>query len=263
MNLFDKIERGLAKVFRIPRMDHNIYESWKSYDMMLRATHPVFFFLIEALYNIDCSATYYWTWLKDHTYWYIVYRTTDKYHVISTGLEPGYRDSDTRMLHANFNLLKEFVEHELAWMQELSEAYDEREQVKSWCWKTKLLYYLHEGGRKSWKPNREQGLKYLDWKETLVNDGSYGFSKDDSEYGKPSIWAENAKEIRALYLWWVDDFMNRKDPHDWKKEYSSDGYFSKVPGGVLDNIIALENKYEKEEEEMLIRLMKIRKTLWT
>ena len=51
----------------------------------------------------------------DNVKYWIKYRTTDKYHVVKTGLKPGYYECDTRILHVNFNMLKDFVEVESAW----------------------------------------------------------------------------------------------------------------------------------------------------
>jgi hypothetical protein len=52
--------------------------------------------------------------VKD-TYYWVRHRTVDKYHVVRTGLEPGYYDKDTQMIHACFNLLVEFVDREQPW----------------------------------------------------------------------------------------------------------------------------------------------------
>jgi len=41
--------------------------------------------------------------------WWFKHRIVEKYHI---DLKPGYYDIDTRILYANFGLLKEFVENE-------------------------------------------------------------------------------------------------------------------------------------------------------
>jgi hypothetical protein len=66
-------------------------------------------------------------------YWYVRWRTWDRYHIINMGLKPGYYDKDYLMLHACFNLLVQFIEREkggpqklleerLEWKNELSES---------------------------------------------------------------------------------------------------------------------------------------------
>lgn len=44
--------------------------------------------------------------------WKIIHRVHPKhrYHVVKTGLKPGYYDPDVRILYSNMNLMKEFVE---------------------------------------------------------------------------------------------------------------------------------------------------------
>jgi hypothetical protein len=49
----------------------------------------------------------------DSIYYWIRYRTFDKYHVVKTDLKPGYCDIDERMFRACFALLGQFVELEL------------------------------------------------------------------------------------------------------------------------------------------------------
>lgn len=44
-------------------------------------------------------------------YWWVRHRTTDKYHVLETGLPPGYYDPDTRIINAVFLQAKKFMEH--------------------------------------------------------------------------------------------------------------------------------------------------------
>lgn len=48
----------------------------------------------------------------DNLKWWFLHRTVDKYHVVDTGLEPGYYDVPERMLHACFQLLVDYVEKE-------------------------------------------------------------------------------------------------------------------------------------------------------
>ena len=126
--------------------------------------------------------------------WWFLHRTTHRYHVVSTGLSPGYYDTDHLMLHACFNLLKDFVEKEL-------------NGVKS------LEYWA---GVSDWKKAGFHSKKEL--------------TRLQQKY----------KECKDLYLWWTTIRSNRK-PGGWEKE-------------IEDN---------KEDEKMLIRLMKVRQTLWT
>jgi len=53
--------------------------------------------------------------------WEIKYRTTKKYHIVNTKLNPSYYDSSTLMLHACFSLLEDYVEKELGGISNLEE----------------------------------------------------------------------------------------------------------------------------------------------
>jgi hypothetical protein len=82
--------------------------------------------------------------------WAILHRITHRYNIVHTRLKPGYYDNDIRMLYANFNLLVEYVEIELAWMKLICS--EERNQVP---W-----YMSLEGYRN--KHAKRLGLEHLD-----------------------------------------------------------------------------------------------------
>ena len=54
------------------------------------------------------------SWLSDIKYW-VLYRTTRRYNTVNMykTLKPAYYDIDTRLVHANFTLLSEYVEKEM------------------------------------------------------------------------------------------------------------------------------------------------------
>jgi hypothetical protein len=98
----------------------------------------------------------------------------------------------------------------------------------------------------------------------------------------PTYQAKAAKEIIELYTWWTVIYRNRPDVHDvsgWSAycEASRAANGGKLSWGSKDKDPALkkmgdkalklsqkiEAQYEKEEEEMMIRLIKIRGSLWT
>jgi hypothetical protein len=163
------------------------------------------------------------------------------------------------MLYGVFQLLEDFIEIEKAQMQ----YYFIEEDKMSW-WKRKFSRF---------KRSRELGFKYLDWEITLVGED------------KCPDQAEAAKEQKELYIWWKDIRPNRIDPIDIKGEngYSWSDYCrlirqrypedfwhdekteeeEKISSSTLKISREYEEKYDKEDEEMLIRLIKIRQTLWT
>jgi hypothetical protein len=117
----------------------------------------------------------------------------------------------------------------------------------------------------------------------LVNDESWGYKPTDPEYGKLTHQALIAVEIKELYTWWKEVYPNRPDPYDisgWsavcakKRTDGSDimdlfDTESETPDerAVRSNshnrLAEIEAQYEQEEDDMLIRLIKVRKSLWT
>lgn len=74
-------------------------------------------------------------------YWYIRYRLFDKYHIVKTDLEPNYYDTDTRLIHASFSLLVDFIEKEkpferINWESDAESIFAKKEmQELYWWWK--------------------------------------------------------------------------------------------------------------------------------
>jgi hypothetical protein len=165
--------------------------------------------------------------IYDLHYW-LMYRTYRKFHIVKMDLKPGYHDIDQRLVHANFCLLAEFVE-------------------------------------------KEKPFDVIDW---------------DSDDGHKNA----AKEIKELYDWWKNvypkydenDPLFKSDVHapereskvykvdedgdpilyTWEKKVkdeAAEAAFSKVCMESHE----YEMKCNKEIEDNLIRLAKIRNYLWT
>lgn len=83
---------------------------------------------------------------------------------------------------------------------------------------------------------QEKGLEAHKWEMSLRYSEDYGISPDDAQYGKLTSQAISAIEQDTIYVWWKAN----KDKSDGCGEH-----------------------YEKEEQEMLIRLVKIYRSLWT
>jgi hypothetical protein len=88
---------------------------------------------------------------------------------------------------------------------------------------------------------KEKGLKTHEWEKTLTFDENWGTQPDNENYGKLTPQALAAIEQDEIYKWW-------KENKGWEDKYT----------GYED-----EKKREQKEEEMLIRLIKIRNSLWT
>ena len=99
--------------------------------------------------------------------------------------------------------------------------------------------------------------------------------------GKLTPQAEKAQEILDLYKWWTETYRNRPDPYDasgWTaycelSRLTNGGKLSwgtdKTPELKKASKLAhkelqkIEAAYEKEDEAMMIRLIKARDSLWT
>jgi hypothetical protein len=193
--------------------------------------------------------------LRDLKYW-IAHRTWDRYHVARVhGMKPGYADKDYIMLHVNFGLLVDFVEVECAAMQRIS-----RKEVG-----------FRLDGLLFWKKirSRDEGLAHLEWGSGLVYGQDHGMDPGNDLYGTPTDQAKDAREAKELYLWYLNR-ENRPDPHEasgWS-EICRQRESGKKPRRdeirkALESCTAMEQTYEQEDEAMLIRLMKIRRSLWT
>jgi hypothetical protein len=86
----------------------------------------------------------------------------------------------------------------------------------------------------------EKGLETLDWELGLVIDEQMGALPDNPKYGLPSSQAIAAREQKELYLWFKTEYLTRTD-----EDYSK------------------EDEWFEEDTEMLVRLVRIRNSLWT
>jgi hypothetical protein len=104
--------------------------------------------------------------------------------------------------------------------------------------------------------------------------------EDKKHLAEPTYQAKSAQEILELYKWWTEVYPNRADPHDaggWsdyceqRRQRGADMLDfedrtkeeEEMSKRALDATQAIEDKYKKEDEEMMIRLIRIRESLWT
>lgn len=192
---------------------------------------------------------------------WIRHRTYDKYHIVKTGLKPGYYDIDTLMLHSNFNMLKDFVEVEQAihtywWSDECKNA--------SWFEKHMPFYRTFYPFRRP-----ELGIKHLEWAATLDDPSLPVHERCDSQ-------AVFARETLSLYRWWVNERPAREK--EKYVEYNDQGLgslgcfdddFDREADDYKDHVKSMTSRQNKEEEwqqeddDMLVRLVKVRRGLWT
>lgn len=157
-----------------------------------------------------------------------------RYHLIHTRLSPGYYDIDTLMLNGMFSLLRRYVEEE------------------------------HEGVEALEK-----------WGHELTDEEDH-FLKDANQRQ-----ANKELEAVALYRWWVDELpaMKRRQSELMGSLYGGGrSFFVDAGDGLVEwkmkpftesekalhiELRGLEERIERDETEMLHRLVDIRGGLWT
>lgn len=228
------------KKFFFPNMpNHATMNEWNEWHDKSRDRNPFIYFL-----SFDLPAFFrrnvYYKINGLYSNFRLKYIRTFNQIKIKT-LKYDYYDIDTRLLHGMFALLLEFVENEKSVMYEYS--------IENTAEAKKELKKLS---------NLERGVKYLEWETTLdQNPNSYDYSPEQ---------ARAAKEILFLLQFW----LNRKDMQH-NRVLLVDSVRLNMIGNILPSnlqkINDIQNNYEEkldiEEEEMLIRLIKIRKHLWT
>lgn len=242
---FADLLRGEKKPFALG------LKEWEEWRVALKSKRPFRYFLSECvldkvqnlvLFPVDLYRTVRNWWSN---------RFVHKTHFLKTGLRPGvFHELDERIIHGLFNELVEFVEFDLAHAN---------------AWGENKGKYKFRKGRCP-----EAGVDHLLWACDLKFGEEEGFKKGDPEYGKPTPQAKSAAKILEIYKWWKEERPNRKDPMDlsgWSKvcddEDSKKKVSSKSKKAALEKLQDIEDSYDKEDEKMLVSLIKIRKSLWT
>jgi len=262
--------RGTAKPYA------ETSEGWEDWRVRAQASHPVRFWIAEeGLDRLQDFIFYIPNKLYDVKY-YINNRWITKSHALTAhprDIKPGqWQDVGSRFLPCLFNELVDYVEVELAWQHV---AWD-NEAAK----KYKPPFYATGWFRwRTWR-SAEAGLDNLAWQSELKYDDEW-MDKNDPLYGKPTAQAAHAKEILELYKWWTETYRNRPDPYEasgWTAiceelrqkgngvsifRTTKDKDLKRREKAALKQLRKMEAEYEKEEDRMLVRLVNIRRSLWT
>lgn len=250
------------------------HHGWKEWNAMAKARHPIRYWLAEE--GLDYLQRFFY-YIPDKIYgfkYYINNRWVTKTHALTASpsdIPRGeWRDVGWRFLPCLFNELRDFVEVELAWWH-IAWSDSDKKKYKAPFWATGWFRW------RTWRCP-QAGLDCLAWQMKLTN---AEFLDDDKKHlAEPTLQAINAGEILELYIWWTEVYPNRPDPHDaggWsdyceQRRQSGRDFLDfedrtdeEVQAGsrALDATQVIEDKYNQEDEEMMIRLIKIRQSLWT
>jgi hypothetical protein len=246
---------------------------WREWREQAQQAHPVRYWLAEDGLDYLQSVV---KFVPDQLYaikYYINNRWVTRTHALTahpSDIPRGeWRDVGSRFMPCLFNELRDFVEVELAWWHIAWDSSEDRKKYNPPFWAT---------GWWRWRTWRcpQAGLDNLEWQINLTQDW---LDDDHPDRNKPSPQSENAREILALYRWWTEVYPNRPDPMEasgWSaycERRRQDGNLldfedrtdeeREESSRILDKSHEIEAAQEQEDEEMLIRLIRIRKSLWT
>jgi hypothetical protein len=251
-------------------------EEWDDWTTTAQMKHNFRYWLAEEGLDILQKIVYF---IPDKIYavkYYINNRFVTRTHSLTAharDIRPGdWCDVGNRFLPCLFNELVDFVEVELAWWHiawddEARKQFEAPWYARGWFrWRT-------------WR-SAECGLANLEWQRSLRwKEDEVG--KDFKGLGELTPQAVKAQEILDLYTWWTTVYRNRPDPHDasgWseyceasrianggKLSFSGDksSELRKMSDKTHKALRKIEAAYEKEDEAMMIRLIKVRHGLWT
>ena len=182
-------------------------------------------------------------------------------------------DVGNRFLPCLFNELVDFVEVELAWWHIAWADKDEKDKYKAPWYATGWFRW------RTWRCP-QAGLDNLDWQRNLRWQANE-VGDDSPNLGKLTPQAIKAQEILDLYKWWTETYRNRPEPMEasgWSAyceaaRLANGGKLSwggdktpelkKMSKVAMKKLHKMEADYEKEDEQMMIRLIKVRHGLWT
>lgn len=267
-------------VFKIEKPLSLGWGEWSKWDAELKRTRPIANFFTETLPD----------WLE-----WIPQHSTDYFHdarwfmqnifdgstVLRSKLKLGqYHEFDQRLLHCAFDAFVDHIEGEVAWSHI---AWSDKEEVKKYNIPFYVRYRWLNWFGKFKCP--QAAIDHLKWEMNLSEaDPQNPYASSDNHQ------AIRAREKMALYTWWKTIRPSRGDEWEetgfrefWDKmseKYDEDdnnrtswlglGSKSKMTAAEkrtykkLSNAKdELEQQREDEDNEMLIRLVNLRKALWT
>jgi hypothetical protein len=250
-------------------------EEWDEWTTAAQVKHNFRYWLAEeGLSHLQDFVT--WPIRKIYAIkYYINNRWVTRTHSLTAharDIRPGdWCDVGNRFLPCLFNELVDYVEMELAWWH------------IAWDDEAKKKYQAPFWARGWWRVRTwrcpEAGIDNLNWQAQLRHDEDY--CKDESYYGEFTPQAVKAQEILSLYTWWTTIYRNRPDPYDasgWtaycelsrlanggRLSFSADKTPELKAAGeqAHEELRRIEAEYEQEDEDMMIRLIKVRHGLWT
>jgi hypothetical protein len=259
----------------MPKGGAKTSDGWHDWEQNAKQHHPIRYWIAEeALDRLQDFVTWPIRKIYDAKY-YINNRWVSRTHSLTANardIRPGdWCDVGNRFLPCLFNELVDFVEIETAW-QHIAWDEEAHKKYRAPFWASGWFRW------RTWRCP-EAGLDNLKWQSELKHNEEWD-DKESKYYGKPTPQAIKAQEILALYKWWKEVYPNRLDVYeasgwsaycDAKRDLNDGRLFGsketselrKEGNRALKLIRKIEAQYEKEDTDMMIRLIKVRQGLWT
>lgn len=226
-------------------------EGWNKYHTEQHQKNPVLYWVVENGLNRLQDIVYYPLDILYAVKVYLRNRFVTKTHLVVTDLEKGkWYEYDTRLLHVMFACLVNFVEIDCNY---------ERGGKKGRFAKFISNWFVDDR-------SPENGVKHLQWEMSLGTESPYQSAR--------------SREMFDLYMWWTVGRPNRPDPYELvglTELYEQDAKEEKRTGKstlfdmskyqsrkhLHDEASKIEQQYADEDQEMMHRLVDIRKSMWT
>lgn len=233
------------------------WDDWNKWHDKQKKQRPIRYWLSDTFLTRLQDIVYFTYDLYHTTKIYIRNRYIDKLQYLHTGLKPGeYYDLDHRIIHALFNELVIFVEKELSHLSK-SDRNKKYKFKNGRCVEAAYDYF------KSVEKNFDDARTRV---ATEPKTSSFRAGHmDDYEMAINDLNQSN--KIKELYQWWTITRPNRVSPYSDNSLGDIDDILDtkkiKTNRLKIQKSIDLEEKYDDEDTEMLIELIKIRNHLWT
>ncbi|PPD52557.1 MAG: hypothetical protein CTY12_06340 [Methylotenera sp.] len=253
-----KLAHWIYNKLGVPKPESATAEEWDDWNINVETNHKIIHWIVDDLFDYVQDILFFPSDLLDNVRIYIRNKYVLKTHIIQTGLKSGeWHEVDTKILEGCFLLLVDFVECQKANMYVWTMDDKDKPLWRRFSW-------LRWGQYRS----KEDGIAYLKWEMSLVDDGI------------PSHQSMNAADVYQLYNWWTNIRPLRKDPYElsgWTKfeeQHPRDMSVFRLSSNrtpeeqaELNNIFKrvniIEEQYNKEDDEMLTKLIQLRRSLWT
>jgi hypothetical protein len=240
------------------------FKGWDDWDKEGKQKNPIRFWFVETfldkVQDIIMSPIDLYYSIK----YYIDNRWVTKTHCLiahPNDIKPGsWRDEGDRFLPCLFNSLVDYVEVSVAQNYILWSDKDVKEQYAA------PFYSSGPFRLRSWRC-LEAGLDYLNRAKMITYTDKCGSERFTTQ-------AINAAEILELYNWWKDVYPTRIDPidasglsefYDEHPSVFSENFSEKEKirlRTLLNKCNEIEDMYKSEDTEMMVRLIKVRDSMW-